>query len=114
MMKQLRLPLLALVLVLPLLAVNTAFASGDKDSHDDSDDHDRARAALERGAILPLSQITAIAQETFGGRVIEVEFDEEDGGFIYELELIRSDGQLIEVEIDAASGRILKMEAEDD
>lgn len=114
MMKHLRLPLLALVLVLPLVAVSAALASGGHDDHDDHDDHDRARAALERGAILPLAEITAIAQAAYGGRVIEVEFDEEDGGFIYELELIRIDGQMIEVEIDATSGGILKMEADDD
>ncbi|MCZ0812925.1 MAG: PepSY domain-containing protein [Pseudomonadota bacterium] len=108
-MKHMRPLPLALALLLPLLAVSTALASGD-----DDDDHDRARAALERGAILPLAEIAAIAQTAYGGRLIEVEFDEEDGRFIYELEMIRADGQMIEVEIDAASGRILKMEAEDD
>ncbi|KNX43128.1 Peptidase propeptide and YPEB domain protein [Roseovarius tolerans] len=76
----------------------------------DDDDHDRARAAFERGAILPLSQITAIATGRFGGHVIEVEFDEDDGRYLYELEMITGSGRVIEVEIDATSGRILEVE----
>lgn len=76
----------------------------------DDDDHDRARAAFERGVILPLSQITAIATDRFGGRVIEVEFDEDDGRYLYELEMITGSGRVIEVEIDAGTGRILKVE----
>ena len=42
------------------------------------------------------------------------ELDEEDGMMIYEVELATPDGRLIEVEIDAASGRILALDEDDE
>lgn len=91
MMKRLlSLPLL-IVLALPALA--------------DADDHDRARSALERGQILPLSDILTIARDRIGdGRLIEVEFEYHEGRYIYELEMITPDGRMIELELDAATG----------
>jgi uncharacterized membrane protein YkoI len=81
----------------------------------DRDDHERARAALERGEVLPLGRILEIAgAETGGGRAIEVEFERDDGRWIYEIELITPGGQLVELEIDGATGRILDREIEDD
>ncbi len=52
--------------------------------------------------------------ETQPGRVSEVELEEEDGMTIYEIELVTPDGRLIEVEIDAASGRILALDQDDE
>ena len=42
--------------------------------------------------------------------MIEVDFDEDDGRYLYELEMITGSGRVIEVEIDATSGRILEVE----
>lgn len=84
------------------------------DDDDDDDDHERAREALERGAILPLARILDIARAETGGRVIEVEFDEDDGRYIYEVELVTPDGRRVKLEIDAATGAILKIEDESD
>jgi uncharacterized membrane protein YkoI len=91
MMKRLlSLPLL-IALALPVLA--------------DADDHDRARSALERGQILPLTDILAIARDRVGdGRLIGVEFEYHEGRYIYELEMITPDGRMIELELDAATG----------
>lgn len=90
-----------------LLALAVAFgAAADAD-----DDHDRALQALERGEVLPLGRILVLAQRAVGaGRVIGIEFDRDDGRYIYELELVTRDGQLIELEMDAATGRILELE----
>ncbi|QWK80693.1 PepSY domain-containing protein [Ochrobactrum sp. BTU1] len=78
------------------------------------DSQDRARDALERGDILPLSRILDVAKRDAGGRVINVELDRDDGRFIYEVEIITSDGRLLELSIDAATGRILDRDFEDD
>ncbi|MGJ8605118.1 MAG: PepSY domain-containing protein [Marivita sp.] len=76
--------------------------------------HDRARYALEAGEILPLSDILQAAQTARPGRVIEVELDRDDGIWIYELELVGTNGQLYEIEINAATGVILEIEHEDE
>ncbi|WP_349359126.1 PepSY domain-containing protein [Stappia sp.] len=100
------LPVLALLtLLLPAFATS-ALA--------DRDDHDRARAALERGEVLPLSQLLARIEAEFGGRVIEIEFERDDGRFVYEFEIVSADGRLAEVTVDAATGAILEREFDDD
>ena len=78
------------------------------------DDQDRARDALARGLILPLSEIMNAIKVQAPGRVIEVEFDEDDGQYKYEMEILQPDGRLLELEVDAQSGRILDRDYEDD
>lgn len=80
----------------------------------DTDDQDRARRALEAGEILPLFDILEAAQAARPGRVIEIDLDRDDGRWIYELEMVSSNGQLYEMEIDAATAAILEIEREDD
>jgi len=78
------------------------------------DDHARAREALERGEVLPLTDILARVREEYPGHVLETEFDAEDGGYRYELELLDENGYVLEIELDAATAEILEVEREDD
>lgn len=78
------------------------------------DSQDRARDALARGDILPLSRILDVVKREAGGRVINVELDRDDGRFIYEVETITSEGRMLELSIDAANGTILDRDFEDD
>ena len=78
------------------------------------DDVTRAREALERGEVMPLADILALVQGELDARVIEVEFEEEAGEYVYEFELITPDGLLLEATADAVSGRILTMGPDDD
>lgn len=80
----------------------------------DDDDQDRARRALQAGEILPLSQILAAAEAVRPGRVIELELEHDDGRWIYELELVTPEGRLYEMEINAATATVLKLEREED
>lgn len=80
----------------------------------DGDSHDRARRALEAGEILSLGEILKTAEAARQGRVIEIELDREDGRWIYELEMVSPEGHLYEMEIDAATGNILKTGRGDD
>ena len=81
--------------------------------HAGDDDHDRARAAVERGAILTLNRILEVAARDTPGRVIDVELDEDDGTYVYDVEIIGRAGQIVELKIDAATGRILEREVDD-
>lgn len=78
------------------------------------DDFQRAREALERGEVLPLGTILSIVEKEIDARVIEVEFEQENGKYVYEFELITPDGRLLEARADAVDGRILSIEEDDD
>lgn len=78
------------------------------------DDHDRAREALARGEILPLSRILAVVEQEVGGRIIEIDLDRDDGRYVYDVEAVSRDGRLVELTIDAATGAILDRDYEDD
>lgn len=95
---------LLLVLTVLLLA-GPAMAGGD---------HDRAREALARGEILPLSRILAVVEQEVGGRIVEIELDRDDGRYVYEVEAVSPDGRLVELSIDAATGAVLDRDYEDD
>lgn len=77
-------------------------------------DHDRARAALERGEIRPLHVILPGVEDRFDARLLEVELEREEGRLVYEMELITPAGRIVEVLVDAASGDVLEHAFEDD
>lgn len=80
----------------------------------DDDDHDRAREALARGEILPLSRILLVVEREVGGRIIEIDLDRDDGRYVYEVEAVSPDGRMVELSIDAATGAVLDRDYEDD
>lgn len=77
------------------------------------DDQDTARRLREAGEILPLETIIGSARNEFPGRVLEVELEEEDGGFVYELELLDESGVVHELRYDARSGRRIEASGDD-
>lgn len=91
--------LAVLALALPLL---TPAARAD-----DRRDHERARAAVQAGLVLPLPALLERVQRQAPGQVLEVELEQEDGRWIYELKLLQPGGQLVKLEIDAATGKLL-------
>ena len=79
----------------------------------DDDDHELARRALEEGRALPLAEILAKMKPDLPGKVIEVVLEVDDGTLIYDLKVLSPQGRLEEIEVDAATGKILKMEDDD-
>lgn len=79
----------------------------------DDDDHDLARRALEEGRALPLAEILAKMKPDLPGKVIEVVLEIDDGNLVYDLKVLSAKGRLQEIEVDAATGKILKMEDDD-
>jgi hypothetical protein len=101
--------------LLTLLAILYAAAGPPGSSlalADEDRDHDRARAAVERGEALPLSRIVDQARRDFGGRLLEVEMDREDGRLVYEIELMAGTGRVLELLYDARTGKLLKAEGD--
>lgn len=94
---------LAVLTVIVLAAAWQAPLSAD-------DDHERAREAVRSGRALPLSAVLAAVERDFAGQVLDVELDDEDGVLIYEIELLGPGGRKLELEYDAATGRLLSAE----
>tara|TARA_R110000787_G_scaffold9886_12_gene34206 strand:- start:317 stop:700 length:384 start_codon:yes stop_codon:yes gene_type:complete len=77
------------------------------------DDHDRARRAVERGEILPLTDILRQTTRDYPGQLIEAELEDEDGEMIYELVIISEDGRVYKLYYDARNGALLKVKGRD-
>lgn len=76
-------------------------------------DQDRARAAVAAGERLPLSRILALVEAQVGGRVLEIELDDDDGREVYEIDILSGDGRVLELKVDPATGAILEQELDD-
>lgn len=87
-------------------------AAGYRSGH--AADHDRARHALDRGEVLPIAEILSRVGEQVPGDLLELEFEREEGHghpvWVYELKILTPDGLVREIEVDAASGQLLKLE----
>ncbi len=64
------------------------------------------RQAVRQGRLVPLQQVVADALRRYPGTLVEVELD--DGK--YEIEILGANGVVMELDYDAATGRLLKME----
>ena len=73
-------------------------------------DHERARRALEQGEVRPLADILDELRLRYGGEVIEVELDEDDDRYVYELTIVTSSGRILELVVDAATGAVLEVD----
>lgn len=80
------------------------------------DDSDRARRLVQEGEILSLEEILPRVRAVRDGTLIEIEldYDADHDAYVYEMELVDTDGRLWEVELDAATGELLELEPEDD
>lgn len=78
-----------------------------------SSDHDRARAAVQAGQILPLKTVLETLERVHPGQVLEIELDQEHGRWVYEVRLLQSDGKLVKLELDAATAEILRSRSRD-
>lgn len=72
-------------------------------------DHDQARQALQQGRVLPLRTVLDKVERDYQGQVLKIEFEHDDGRFIYEIRLLQRDGRMAKLEVDAVDGRVLKI-----
>jgi len=100
----------ALILCAVLYTLGGPFAFGA----DDESDHEIARSAVERGELLPLSRILELVERDFPGRILEVDLERERGRLLYEIEVLREDGRVVELTYDGKTGKLLETEIEDD
>jgi uncharacterized membrane protein YkoI len=68
---------------------------------------------LAEGQIRSLPAIIEEVKIQVPGEMLEVEFESEKGLYKYEIKILRPDGKVQEVEVDARTGAILKIEDDD-
>ncbi|VVO41623.1 PepSY domain-containing protein [Pseudomonas fluorescens] len=72
-------------------------------------DQDEALRLRQQGVILPLEQLLRQALDRYpGAKLLEAELEEKHDVYIYEVELLTTDGVVRELDIDASTGQLLK------
>lgn len=97
---------IAAMFVIALCLVGTVPAFADEDWR-------KLHEEVQAGRIKPLGDILDGLLRDWDGQVIDVEFEQEDGRRLYEIELLGSEGQVVEFEIDAATGELIGIEGND-
>ena len=64
------------------------------------------RRLREEGKVLPMEEILARSRQAQPGQVVEVELDDEDGRYVYEVKIIDDADRVHKLELDAASGEV--------
>ena len=75
---------------------------------DDHGAHELARQALEQGRVLPLRAVLEKIERDYQGQALKVEFEQDDGRFLYKIRLLQSDGRMVKLKVDAVDGRVLE------
>ncbi len=93
---------------------------------DDISDHERARAAVESGDVVPLALILEKVESIYEGSIIEVDLEDEGdegeerdegelrgthyiSGFIYEIKLLTPQGNLLKLKMDARTAELIQV-----
>lgn len=111
------------VLLVLCLSATGQFALADDDGGDDqergtadrrseSEDYDRILKSAREGKILPLARLKAVVLARWPGELLDVSIHSRRESIIYEFRIVRDDGKLTEVEVDAANGKIIEVENE--
>ena len=98
--------MMSLFLVLVVGMTSTLLQAGDDISQNE------IRELVKQGKLLPLESILLLYPEKQYGKLLDLEAEREHGTVIYELEFLRPDGRIIELEIDASNGLLLEQEIE--
>ena len=59
--------------------------------------------------MLPLRTVLDQVEREHNGQVIKIEFEHDDGRFIYELRLLHPNGEVSKLKVDAVDGRVLRI-----
>lgn len=94
--------LTAIAVAVGLVSVTGGVFAGDRL------DHDEIKQLRETGQILPMGEVMASAQTVQPGQLVEAELEREDGAYLYEIKILAADGTVHKLELDAATGEVIK------
>jgi len=78
-----------------------------------ADSHNKVRELREAGDILPLVTLITDSPELREARILEAEFERENGRYVYEIEYLTHDGEHRKGYFDARTGELLKSKRKD-
>jgi uncharacterized membrane protein YkoI len=99
---------IAAIALVSLGIVNAAYVNKDTKL---SEDEAELQAFLS--SVISLTDAIRIAEKKTGAAAIAAEFEDEDGGYVFEVETLAHDGTETEVVINASTGEIIEIEVED-
>lgn len=99
-------------LILTLMAAIAGTATGVQagDHQKKAQELAAIRTAVQKGEILPLPRIVALAQTRVPGDVIKTELEAKRARLIYEIKIMTVQGNVQEVKLDARTGKVLRVE----
>ena len=71
-------------------------------------EQDRALELRKNSDLVPYGEIARRAVDRFGGRVVGQKLKDENGKPVYELRLLKPDGKVLIVIMDAKTGRVIR------
>jgi uncharacterized membrane protein YkoI len=77
------------------------------------DDHHLARELLKSGQIVSVETLLEKVKTQYTGHILKIKLDDEDdakSGWAYEIKLLRDDGAVVEIEYDAKTLEVIKIE----
>lgn len=72
------------------------------------DDHLKAKRLHKSGDIVSVEQILNKVRQSYQGRVLEVDLEEKEGRYLYEIELVDTIGEVRKFYFDAKTGAQLE------
>ena len=97
------------VLVGSVLALSGPAWSDETTGKKENDETKKA-IALSATAKVTIHQAIKTASEKVAGKVIEAELEEKTGKAVWEVEIVGTDGKVMEVHVDAMTGAIVATE----
>ncbi|MFJ7978285.1 PepSY domain-containing protein [Peribacillus sp. NPDC096379] len=89
----------------------------DKEEKEDKDggvSDKQEQQQLEKEAKISANESTSIALKEVKGKVTDTELEDEDGTVVYGVEITDDQGKKHDVKVDAKTGKVLKVEADDE
>lgn len=102
------------LLAVAVLLTPLAAASDTDENPDDSSQQDQARDAVRKGLVRPLEDVLALVRKTVKGDIVEIEFDDDEGRYVYEIEYVDPSGHLMEIKVDARTLAVISIGEEDE
>ncbi|OAH57761.1 MULTISPECIES: PepSY domain-containing protein [Bacillaceae] len=90
-------------------------ADDEESEKEDGEENDKEeQKQLEKEATVTKEESIAIALKEVPGKVKDTELEDEDGVVVYTVDVIDDKGEEREIVVDAKSGKVLKVEIEED